>query len=97
MQAPHDFRITLPYAADEGRGQAYLPFRVAWYTKQFTLPTEWAGRTSYLVFRGTMRSARVYLDGVEVAFHPLAYVQTVSSTASPVMPPLFLSHPAFHT
>jgi hypothetical protein len=58
---------------------------VAWYRKSFSLPADWQanatsaqpGKTVYLVFKGTQRSARVYLNGKEVAFHPLGYTEFV--------------------
>lgn len=42
------------------------------------MPQEWQGKKAvYLIFKGAQRSARVFLNGMQLAFHPLGYTEFV--------------------
>ena len=67
---------------------------MSWYRKSFAVPEEWQGEKAiYLKIKGAQRSARVFLNGAEIAFHPLAYTEFVvrldtatATVASPSSP-----------
>ena len=54
-------------------GSSFLPRKVLWYRKAFTLPAEWSDSLVYIDFEGSFRQTTVWINGVQVAHHACGY------------------------
>ncbi len=75
VNAPHDWSIELPMAANapSGRGGGYFPGGVGWYRRAFAVPASWNGKRVSVEFEGVYMNATVYINGEELGMHPYGY------------------------
>lgn len=71
-----DGKILVPFAVESalsGVGRTVGDKNELWYSRQFTVPAEWAGRRVRLNFGGVDWKADVWVNGVQVGGHEGAY------------------------
>lgn len=73
VHLPHDYVIEGRYDPRENKNHAYLPARVGWYRKTFTVPRADAGKRIFLDFDGVYRNSAVWLNGRYLGTHPSGY------------------------
>jgi len=76
VQLPHDWSMTLPYLSPQQGGQGSMGFMqggIGWYRKSFSVPAAWKGRRISLEFDGVYHRATVFVNGIQVGFHPYGY------------------------
>ena len=70
---PHDPLINQTFDPGAGEGSAFIPRKVVWYRKHFSLPEDFRGQHIFLYFEGAFQYAEVYLNGVHVQDHSVGY------------------------
>ncbi len=70
---PHDPLINQSFDPTAGEGSAFIPRKVVWYRKHFSLPEEFRGQHIFLYFEGAFQFAEVYLNGFHVQDHSVGY------------------------
>ena len=75
IRLPHDAMIGESRSpnAPSGSHQSYFHGGVYRYERMLEVPAEWLGKRLSLEFEGVYRKARVYVNGVEVAYHAYGY------------------------
>ncbi len=74
LDLPHDWGIEGPFRQEYDGNQGKLPWwGIAWYRKEFTLPTTDSGRRVSLEIDGAMSYAAVWLNGQFVGGWPYGY------------------------
>ena len=78
VQLPHDGLIANNSYSDAAcpngcSGHSFIPRRVLWYRKEFTLPSSWKGSAVWLDFEGSFRNTTVWINGALAAQHDCGY------------------------
>ncbi len=74
LDLPHDFAIAGPFSTRGGGGMGRLPIDgIAWYRKNFTIPSEDEGKQIYLEIDGSMSYTSVWCNGQIVGGWPFGY------------------------
>jgi beta-galactosidase len=76
VRLPHDYVLDGTYANSpdrEVRNHGYLPYPVAWYRKNFSIPKSDQGKMLRLDFDGVFRDSEVWLNGEYLGRHPCGY------------------------
>ena len=64
ISLPHDWAISGPSIPDGDGNTGKLPWKgEAWYRRALEIPTDYEGKTIYLIFDGIMSSPTVYING----------------------------------
>jgi beta-galactosidase len=76
LDLPHDWSIEGPFAETNktGGAGAFLPSGVAWYRKEFSLPTNALGQRVFIEFDGVMQNSDVWINGHLLGHRPNGYV-----------------------
>ena len=76
VDSPHDWSIEGPFAATNltGGAGAFMPSGVAWYRKEFSLPTRDQGKLVSVEFDGVMQNSDVWINGHLLGHRPSGYV-----------------------
>ena len=85
MDVPHDFILAgdetnvsspdYPYSAAADSHHGYIPRdRAGWYRKHFTLPSGWAGGSTWLHFEGVFQACDIFLNGKFLMRHTSGYL-----------------------
>lgn len=70
---PHDPLINQTFDRTAGEGSGFIPRRVVWYRKRFTLPEDFRGKHIFLYFEGAFQFAEIYLNGKHIQDHSVGY------------------------
>lgn len=75
VDLPHDYIINKPRdpMAVSGASSGFYPGGDATYTKDFSLPAEWRGKTVLLNVDGAYMNSEVTLNGDLISLHPYGY------------------------
>ena len=75
VHLPHDYVLdeTGNYSPTNDRSHGYLPIKMAWYRKRFTIPQSAEGKILQLEFEGVFRDSQVWLNGRFLGSHPSGY------------------------
>ena len=76
LDLPHDCSIEGPFAETNPATWwgGYLPTGVAWYRKNFLLPTDYTNRRVFVDFDGVMANSDVWINGHHLGHRPNGYV-----------------------
>jgi hypothetical protein len=70
---PHDPLINQTFNVTAGVGAAFLPRKVVWYRKHFSLPEALQGKQIYVYFEGAFQYSQIYLNGQHLQDHATGY------------------------
>ena len=70
---PHDPLINQTFNISAGVGAAFLPRRVIWYRKHFSLPESFKGKNIFIYFEGAFQYSEFYLNGNHIQDHATGY------------------------
>lgn len=70
---PHDPLINQTFNISAGVGAAFLPRRVIWYRKHFSLPESFKGKHIFIYFEGAFQFSEIYLNGNHIQVRAVAY------------------------
>ena len=70
---PHDCLFNQTFDQNAGDGAAYLPRKIVWYRKHFTLPGSFRGQHIELYLQGAFQYSEIYVNGVHVLDHGTGY------------------------
>lgn len=73
VSLPHDYVLSGDYSPTNSRNHAYLPYRPAWYRKNFFIPASQEGRILRLDFQGVFRDSQIWLNGRFLGRHASGY------------------------
>ena len=76
LNLPHDWAFEADYdkdAAQTDRG-GYKPGGLAWYRKNFTVPSAWQGKRISIHFDGVFMNSEVWINGVFLGKRPYGYI-----------------------
>jgi hypothetical protein len=70
---PHDPLINQTFTISAGAGAAFLPRKVVWYRKHFSLPESLKGNHIFIYFEGAFQYSEFYLNGKHIQDHATGY------------------------
>nr|WP_319512684.1 sugar-binding domain-containing protein [uncultured Draconibacterium sp.] len=75
LNLPHDWSIEGDFDPSNPAGNdgAYLPTGIAWYRKQFTVPTSWSNKKVSIYFEGVYMNSEVFINGHSLGVYPYGY------------------------
>jgi len=80
VNLPHDWAVELPFDKHANYDHGYKPLgpgystnSIAWYRREFTLPSEDHHKHLWIEFAGVYRDCRVFLNGFLLAHHESGY------------------------
>ena len=73
VQLPHDWNIKMTFDMSAGGSAAYLPGRVGWYRKTFSVPQNYSGKHVTILFDGIFHQSDVYINGKHLGNRPYGY------------------------
>lgn len=73
LKLPHDFSITQEPSNSNEAESGFMPGGTGWYRKNFTLPSDYAGKSIVLNFDGSYNHTYVYVNGTKVGENHYGY------------------------
>ena len=73
LKLPHDFSITQEPSNSNEAESGFMPGGTGWYRKNFTLPSDYEGKSIVLNFDGSYNHTYVYVNGTKVGENHYGY------------------------
>jgi len=74
VSLPHDWTVLQTASPQYAACTGFLPGGIAWYRKDFTVPSEKKGEKVYIYFEGVYNNSEVFINGKWLGIRPNGYI-----------------------